>query len=451
MIGRVKLKRVKNHIVPIFSLIIYEICFFMFIPYQKNLFDIRLFNSAYQYLPDFITKIILLLIYICIINLMCKYIFFNKGYLFPSEFFKNIFICFALILPVRFVFDIIYSIIPPCKYTYGVQFIINLLFNIILFLVVFKKNKLKSEKINFNKKTTYLICILCMILVLFIAISIIKFTQSAEYINHINKKYAIISNQDELQNFSFEISLYTLLFNIISKVLIYFIFYSMVVHAAKGNVSKGKIVARIFSIIIAFILLLVIKAFLAPKNILHKVHVLKTETISYSNPKRFNANEKTLNIYRSNGYNNGDTLIFTKNIIYITYENKTINKFKKNLYSPEKLVEHGDEIFSYGTQAIIYKDKDKPICILSDEIVKQKENYKLTQVLEKLINSGYFEFLEYSYEYMLKYNKDYLESFLKEYANGKYNEDKNYNINREYIIEFSQNSLENDFDIKIYV
>jgi len=83
--------------------------------------------------------------------------------------------------------------------------------------------------------------------------------------------------------------------------------------------------------------------------------------------------------------------------------------------------------------------------------VKQKENYKLTQVLEKLINSGYFEFLEYSYEYMLKYNKDYLESFLKEYANGKYNEDKNYNINREYIIEFSQNSLENDFDIKIYV
>lgn len=154
------MKRVKNHIVPIFSLIIYEICFFILVTYQKNLFDFRLFNSAYQYLPDFITKVILFLIYICIINLVCKYIFFNKGYLFLSEFFKNVLICFALILPVRFVFDIFYSITPPCKYTYGVQFIINLLFNIILFLVVFKKNKLKSEKVNFNKKTTYLICLL---------------------------------------------------------------------------------------------------------------------------------------------------------------------------------------------------------------------------------------------------------------------------------------------------
>ncbi len=442
------MKRVKNHIVPIFSLIIYEICFFILVTYQKNLFDIRLFNSAYQYLPDFITKVILFLIYICIINLVCKYIFFNKGYLFLSEFFKNVLICFALILPVRFVFDIFYSITPPCKYTYGVQFIINLLFNIILFLVVFKKNKLKSEKINFNKKTTYLICLLFVISVLFIVISILKFTQHVEYINHINEKYTVISNQNELLNFSFEISLYTLLFNIISKVLIYFIFFSMVVHAAKGSVSKGKIVARIFSIIIAFILLLVIKAFLAPKNILHKVRVLKTETISYSNPKRFNANEKTLNIYRSNGYNNYDSLIFTKNIVHITYENKTINKFKKNLYSPEKLVEHGNDIFSYGTQAIMYKDKDKPICILSDEIVRQKENLKLTQVLEKLINCGYFEFLEYSYEYMLKHDKNYLKSFLKEYASGKYDEDKNYNINSEYIIDFSKNALENDFDIR---
>ena len=70
-------------------------------------------------------------------------------------------------------------------------------------------------------------------------------------------------------------------------------------------------------------------------------------------------------------------------------------------------------------------------------------------MLEKLINSGYFEFLEYSYEYMLKYDKDYLESFLKEYAKGKYNEDKNNNLNREYIIEFSKNALQHDFNVKV--
>ena len=80
--------------------------------------------------------------------------------------------------------------------------------------------------------------------------------------------------------------------------------------------------------------------------------------------------------------------------------------------------------------------------------MRQKENLKLTQVLEKLINCGYFEFLEYSYEYMLKHDKNYLKSFLKEYASGKYDEDKNYNINSEYIIDFSKNALENDFDIR---
>ena len=41
--------------------------------------------------------------------------------------------------------------------------------------------------------------------------------------------------------------------------------------------------------------------------------------------------------------------------------------------------------------------------------------------------------------------KEYLESYLKTYALGNYDEDKNYNINREYIMSFAKKAIQNDF------
>lgn len=343
-------------------------------------------------------------------------------------------------------FDIILCITPQWKYTYAEQFIMDLLFNIILFLFVFKKNRLFSQKNRFiNKKTVYLICIMCLVSVLYIFISVLKVTQSVELINYLNKKYSVISIHDELQNVSFEISLYTLLFNIISIILIYFIFNSMSVNTIRSNTSRSKIIARIFSIIILFVLLFVTKGFLLPRSLLHKVIVKNSETLNYQEQKNYDKNYKEIKIYRSDGYNE-DILVYSKNIVYITYGNKVIAKFKRgNSQSIGRILNHGNEIFSYDTQAIMYMDDNKPICILSKDIITQKENQKLTKVLETLIDTGYFEFLEYSYEYMLKYEKEYLESYLKTYALGNYDEDKNYNINREYIMNFAKKAIQNDF------
>lgn len=50
---------------------------------------------------------------------------------------------------------------------------------------------------------------------------------------------------------------------------------------------------------------------------------------------------------------------------------------------------------------------------------------------------------------MLKYDKEYLERYLELYSQGNYNEEKNDNIEREYIIEFSQNALKNDWSNNI--
>ncbi|HHX57941.1 MAG TPA: hypothetical protein GX710_07995, partial [Clostridiales bacterium] len=70
---------------------------------------------------------------------------------------------------------------------------------------------------------------------------------------------------------------------------------------------------------------------------------------------------------------------------------------------------------------------------------------KLTEALEKLIALNYFDFLEYSYEYMIKYDGDYIKPFLEEYSLGIYDENINQNIKKEYIIKFSQDVLNDNF------
>lgn len=439
------MKNVKKHVVPIFSLFIYEICYFIFASYPKNLFDIRLINSAYQYIPDLITKLALLIIYICIITLICKYIFFNERYLLISEFLKHLLICIVFMLPVRLITDIIVWFIPSLKYTYAVQFITDILFNTVLFIRVFKQNGFYSQKIKFNKMTVRLIFAMCLITVLYVIISIFKVTQSIEFINYTSKKYSEISIQNDIMNYSFEISLYTLIFNMLSIVTLYFAFYNVIVEVKSTNISKGKITARIISIIIVFSLLFMIKAFLMPKNLLHRVIIEDSETINYQQSKKYDKNEKTLEIYRSNGYYE-DTLVYKKSTIYITYGNKTIAKVHNvDINSDEKINDHGDGIYSYGTAAIMYTENNTPVCILLQDISNKKKNQKFTQVMEKLIDEGYFDFLEFSYDYMLKYDKEYLKPILKMYSQGVFNKEKNKNIKREYIVEFSKNALKNDF------
>lgn len=446
------MEKVKKHIIPLFSLLMYEILYFICETYPKSLFDIRFIKTPNHYiieLPNIITKFILILIYISIINLICKYVFFNEIYFFKREFFKNILMCAIILIPLRLVFDIIIIIPIPEEYLYAQQFIVDILYNIVVFLFIFRKKQLDSNT-KFNKKTLFLIFIMLMLTAIYIILSVVKIKKSIELIDYQCKKNSSISIIDELQNIPFEVSLITLLFYLISVFIIYFIFYSMVVSNLSLNIGINKIVARIFSIIILFVLLIVTKAFLAPKNLLYRFVSKNTETISYEDQKCYDKNEKNLTIYRSNGYNKYDTIVYSKSTVYITYGNKTIAKIRyNNSQLIGEIVDYGDDIFSYDTQAIMYMESNKPVCILSKDIKQQEKSNKLTKVLEKLIDSGSFEFLEYSYDYMLKYDKEYLERYLELYSQGNYNEEKNDNIEREYIIEFSQNALKNDWSNNI--
>lgn len=455
------MEKIKRHIIPIFSLLMYEILYFICEPYPKSLFDIRFIKTPNHYiieLPDTITKLVLLLIYISIINLICKYIFFNEIYFLKRGFFKDILMCANFLIPLRLVFDIIIFIPIPEEFSYAQQFIVDILYNFVVFLFIFRKKNLSifkkrqsvSNRTKFNKKTLFLIFIMLLLTAIYIIMSVIKTTNNIEHMDYLCKKYSSISIIDEFQNIPFEVSLITLIFNLISVFIIYFIFYSMVEIKSLSNIGISKIIARIFSIIVLLVLLLIIKAFLAPKNLLYRFVSKNTETISYEDQKSYDKNEKNLTIYRSNGYNKYDTIVYSKSTVYITFGNKTMAKIRyNNSQLIGKIIDYGNEIFSYDTQAIMYMESNKPVCILSKDINKHEKSNKLTHVLEMLIDSGSFEFLEYSYDYMLKYDKEYMERYLKSYSQGNYNEEKNKNIEREYIIEYSRSALKNDWSNNI--
>ena len=70
-------------------------------------------------------------------------------------------------------------------------------------------------------------------------LSIYKTKQGMDLINYLNEKYIYISMPDVTKNLSFELSLYRLLFNIISVILIYIIFLNTFENNAKAdNIKK---------------------------------------------------------------------------------------------------------------------------------------------------------------------------------------------------------------------
>ncbi|MDE7364328.1 MAG: hypothetical protein K2N27_05495, partial [Ruminococcus sp.] len=57
---------------------------------------------------------------------------------------------------------------------------------------------------------------------------------------------------------------------------------------------------------------------------------------------------------------------------------------------------------------------------------------------------GYFEYLEYSYDYMLNTSPDFLHKVLLDYSNRKYEND-NQDLRNDYIDNFVNLALSRDF------
>ena len=403
-------------------------------------------NVAYNYLPNFFAKLLWILLCVSAVLLICKWIFFSEHYAFTSEYFKDILICSGKILIMRLILDVIMLLTPPLLYVDAVHFVLDLLFTAMLFLIIYKRLAI-GKKIKINKKVILSTIILIAVSATYAVLSIYKTKQGMDLINYLNEKYIYISMPDVTKNLSFELSLYRLLFNIISVILIYIIFLNAFENKAKSDtIRKTLVIVRCFSLVIVLVFLYVAKLLISPHNTISRINVNTSDSHHYQKPNVFDTDYRITNIYRQQSYNHEGESVYFKTKIKVTYANKVVDTYKRIIpQDAYRVSNHGDGIYSVNTEAILYLENNKPVVILTKDINKHKEDEKLTEALEKLIALNYFDFLECSYEYMIMYDEDYIKPFLEEYSSGIYDENINQNIKKEYIIKFSQDVLNKNF------
>jgi len=438
--------KLRKHITPILTLALLEFCFFVFGNYPKNLFDVRLMNITYNYLPDFFAKLLWILLCVSAVLLICKWIFFSERYAFISEYFKDVLNCSVKILLIRLILDGVMLLTPPLLYVDAIHFILDLFFTAMLFLIIYKRLAI-GKKIKINKKVILSTIILIAVSATYAVLSIYKTKQGMDLINYLNEKYIYISMPNVTKNLSFELSLYRLLFNIISVILIYIIFLNTFENNAKAdNIKKALIITRCFLLIMGLIFLYAIKLLIIPQNTISRINVNTSDSHHYQKPDVFDTDYRITNIYRQQSYNHEGESVYSKTKIKIKYSGKLVDTYKRIIpQDTDRVIEHGDGVYSVNTEAIMYMENNKPVVILTKDINKHKEDEKLTEALEKLIALNYFDFLECSYEYMIMYDEDYIKPFLEEYSSGIYDENINQNIKKEYIIKFSQDVLNKNF------
>lgn len=120
-----------------------------------------------------------------------------------------------------------------------------------------------------------------------------------------------------------------------------------------------------------------------------------------------------------------------------------------SMYSREdSLIElhvSGFSAYRFGTNALAYIDEEgNPQIIMAGNLNSQKYDKNLTAAIEAAINEGYFDFLEYSSQYLKKYDANFFASTIKRYASNQLTANKkecNKDIKSNYMLEFAKHTL----------
>lgn len=116
-----------------------------------------------------------------------------------------------------------------------------------------------------------------------------------------------------------------------------------------------------------------------------------------------------------------------------------------NKDSLKKLNISGFSAYRFGTGALAYIDgKGNPQIITAGELNDRKYDKNLTTVIEAAVNEGYFDFLEYSSDYLKKYDAAFLTSILERYAGNQLNSNEkecNKQTKLNYMMEFAKRTL----------
>ncbi len=435
----------KIHVVPIFSLMLLEVLYFICAEYPKNLLNLSLLSDDVNVFELILTKVLLFSIEIFSIFLALNYNQLNDRNNSIKIICNGIgkIITFGVIL--RLVFDAI-SFVIPIEHVIMFQVMLDTLLSAFIFRKCYKRTS--SNIVRWERKKIVCGTMIIIAVILYIILSLL-YNQTVYYQNqNLTSKYALDFALHQANTYLFQNSLLILLYNCIIKTLMYlFCSVSNSISCESKNNLKITIstkVAQCLVIVIFCILFYVCKALLFPSGLLSKVTIDSSNTVYYNENKDFHAEHDDIKVYRIN--NAGiEECIYNKYVVNLFYGNQVVAEFQRDTQDEsDDIIKIDENIYIYNTHAIMYLENNKPIVVVAEKIHSQEESQKLSESIKKLICLGYFDFLEYSYEYLLKYEPEFLREALERYSNGVYSNVQG-NVKDEYITKFVTDMLLRDF------
>ena len=372
-------------------------------------------------------------------------------------------------LGLRLLADALIMFLPMFLFPYGgtIPIIVEALLLYVLFLITAKK--MKISKSRFTVKQRIILIIGALVLMVLLAGHTIYQISSINQVDHLFEKYRMLDVISESTAYDFKQQLIALLFNVVLWFLLILYWqyrsHTQMEERRSEERKSSVLVARVLAILLVVPMCIGAKILVLPQGTMASVNRQDSQVIHVSGEKDLNADYVTTILKRKTGYS-GETVVYSATKVRIKYGNDVLLTYHRELASLEErslsrtvgYSEEGNTITlaedftrieiegfvasRYDFEALAYMSGDTPNAILTKKInAYGKKDETLICVLETLIEQGYFEAFEYSYQYLLRYDRDFIVPYIRKYASGDLTgEEQGLNgyLRPRYMMDFAQ-------------
>lgn len=266
-------------------------------------------------------------------------------------------------------------------------------------------------------------------------------------------KYVAYNLTNEASTHSFRLQLLLLVFSMLLWSVLFFryAFFSVERNQRPEYPRYGSIfMARILVIFLGVPFLIMGKIMALPQGAINHIKTPTTTVTHMSGERHFSTNSKSRMITRKVSYAQEEA-VFNETKVMVLYGNDHLLTFipemrrdelRKETPIPEEET-HTAKAYRYGFDAVAYFSSGKPVAMNFRKINSYpKKDDTLILIMEQLIQEGYFEAFEYSYQYLLKYDKTFIHPYIKKYAKGELTaeeQEKNNYLKPDYITDYAKN------------
>ena len=266
-------------------------------------------------------------------------------------------------------------------------------------------------------------------------------------------KYTAYDLAYETTTDSFRLQLLMLVFMSLLWSLLSFRYTFFSVERKKHDKNKpyGTVfLARILALLLGMPFLAMGKVLALPHGTISRIQRPYSTVTHMSGEKHFNATDESWIITRKVSYSSSK-IVLDETKVRIIYGNDCLLTFApafgnrdlwKETSIPDLKEDRITKVYRYGFNAIAYLSDEKPVVWNIHQINKHtQQDENLIAIMEYLVEDGYFEAFEYSYQYLLRYDPAFILPYMEKYAKGELTaaeQEKNSYLNQDYMLNFAK-------------